>query len=109
VHSLEAVDTMLPGLGTPLPLMLEEGWPAVGRSLAELNLRGVTGATVLAITRGEQGLVVPSADERLNVGDVLALAGSHEAIRNATALLRGLTEPPTPQVEVLQQRPADEP
>jgi len=106
VHSLEAVDKLLPGLGTPLPLMLEDDSPAVGKTLAELDLRGITGATVLAITRGEQGLVVPSADERMRAGDILALAGSHEAIRAATALLRGLTEPPTPKIEPLPRRRA---
>jgi CPA2 family monovalent cation:H+ antiporter-2 len=69
--------------------------PAVDRTLAELNIRGITGATVLAITRNEHRtpgepmklVEVPSGRERLHVGDILALAGSHEAIRAARVLL----------------------
>ena len=67
-------------------MRLEARSPAVGRSLAELNLRGATGATVLAILRN-QAMLVPTAREVLEVGDVLALAGTHEAISNATMLL----------------------
>jgi len=66
---------------------MESGSPAVGKTLAELNLRGVTGATVLAVTREGGGVVVPTAQERLRAGDVLALAGSHEAIDAAKKLL----------------------
>jgi CPA2 family monovalent cation:H+ antiporter-2 len=61
---------------------------AVGQSLAELNLRGRSGATVLAISRDGESIVVPTADERLKAGDVLAITGSHDAIEAAKALLR---------------------
>jgi CPA2 family monovalent cation:H+ antiporter-2 len=84
---LGPVRKMLPGLGEPVPFQLNERSPAVGKSLAELNLRGLTGATVLAITRGEEALLIPKAKEVLQAGDVLALAGSHEAIDAARALL----------------------
>jgi CPA2 family monovalent cation:H+ antiporter-2 len=85
--SLEAARALVPGLGEPTPVRLDPDSPAVGRTLADLNLRGVTGATVLAILRGDEGAVVPSASERLCAGDVLALAGTHEAVGAATALL----------------------
>ena len=55
--------------------------------MAQLNLRGATGATVLAITRGDAGLLVPTATEILRDGDVLALAGTAEAIGHAKVLL----------------------
>lgn len=84
---LAQVHALLPGLGEPTPVRLEETSHAVGKSLAELNLRALTGASVLAITRGETGLLVPSAKEVLRSGDVLALAGSHEAVASATELL----------------------
>ncbi len=64
----------------------------MGRSLAELNLRGITGATVLAISRLPHGSIVPSAKEVLQSGDVLALAGTSEAIDAARQLL-STTEP----------------
>jgi CPA2 family monovalent cation:H+ antiporter-2 len=82
---------LLPGLGVPTLVQLEPPNAAVGRSLASLNLRGVTGATVLAITRQEQGVLLPTAKDPLRAGDVLALAGSTEAIEAARQLLRGAT------------------
>jgi len=79
-------DRLLPGLGAPLPVRLDEGSPAVGRTLSDLNLRAMTGATVLAIVRQGQGLV-PTPDDALEVGDVLALAGTHDALESARQIL----------------------
>jgi CPA2 family monovalent cation:H+ antiporter-2 len=62
----------------------------VGRTLAELNLRGLTGATVLCILRrsvsGEEQLV-PTGKDRLQAGDIVALAGPNEAVASAKSLL----------------------
>jgi len=89
----EQVQQLLPGLGEPIPLRLSENHSAVGKTLAELNLRGVTGASVLAIARGEQGVIVPMAGEILLAGDLLALAGTRDAISAARqVLLTGQTE-----------------
>jgi K+:H+ antiporter len=87
---VERARTLMPGIGPLVAVRLEAGSPAVGRTLAELNLRGLTGATVLAITRdGAAGpVIVPSAMERLHHGDTLALAGTAEAIEAATRLLQ---------------------
>jgi CPA2 family monovalent cation:H+ antiporter-2 len=87
--SLERVSEVLPGLGELEAVHLGAGHPAIGRTLADLNLRGYTGATVLAITRPEGGVLVPTAGERLREGDVLALAGSREAIDAAKSYLAG--------------------
>jgi K+:H+ antiporter len=86
--ALADVNQLLPGLGAPVALRIEERSPAVGRSLAELNLRGRSGATILAISRNNESIVVPRAEERLEAGDVVALAGSHDAIESAKELLR---------------------
>jgi CPA2 family monovalent cation:H+ antiporter-2 len=83
------VGRVLPGLGSPTRFTLAEGSPAVGRTLASLNLRGATGATVLAIARGGEGVLVPTGHEQLRVHDVLALAGTHEAVAAARGLLSG--------------------
>jgi len=83
------VGQVLPGLGSPVRFALQEGSPAVGRTLASLNLRGTTGATVLAISRGAEGVLVPTGQEALQVDDVLALAGTREAVDAARALLTG--------------------
>ncbi|MDP3910747.1 MAG: TrkA C-terminal domain-containing protein, partial [Gemmatimonadales bacterium] len=87
-QALAEVDRLLPGLGAPVAVRIESGSTGVGRSLAELNLRGRSGATVLAISRQGQSIVVPAAGERLQTGDVLALAGSAEAIETAKGLLQ---------------------
>ncbi|HEU4383617.1 MAG TPA: cation:proton antiporter [Anaeromyxobacteraceae bacterium] len=86
-HALDQVRRLLPGLGEPVVVRLQPGNGSVGRTLAELDLRGATGATVLAIARADGGVVAPGAGERLRPGDVLALAGSHEAVEAARSLL----------------------
>lgn len=88
-HALDHVQGLLPGLGAPASVRLEETSPMAGKSLAEVNLRGLTGATVLAIQRGEESVSVPTAQEVLRVGDVLALMGTCEAVDAAKALLTG--------------------
>ena len=87
-HSLVQVHTMLPGFPELVPLRLEDDSPAVGRTLAVLNLRARTGATVLAINRVDAGVVMPTAGEVLRAGDVLTLAGPLEMVEAALALLR---------------------
>jgi len=86
-NPLDQVQQLLPGLGELAAVRLDAGSPATGKTLAELNLRGLTGATVLAITREQGGVVVPTATEVLRPGDVLALAGSHAAIAAAKSIL----------------------
>lgn len=57
-----------------------------------MNLRGRTGATVLAIVREGQEVLVPRGADMVRVGDVLAIAGSAEAVRLARALIEGEAE-----------------
>ncbi len=83
------IGRVLPGLGSPVRFTLSQGSPAVGRTLASLNLRGATGATVLAIARAGEEVLVPTGHEILRVDDVLALAGTGEAVEAARALLSG--------------------
>ncbi|MEO1084532.1 MAG: cation:proton antiporter, partial [Acidobacteriota bacterium] len=51
-----------------------------GRTLRELDLRRHTGATVIAVVRGEESFANPSADQELEVGDCLVLVGGHSEI-----------------------------
>jgi K+:H+ antiporter len=85
---LPDVGGLLPGLGEPMALRLEAGDRAVGRTLAQLDLRGLTGATILALAREGNPVLLPTGHEQLRAGDVLALVGAPEAVRAATALLR---------------------
>ena len=94
--AMARVSDVLPGLGAPEPARLAPGSAAVGRTLRELDLRGVTGATVLAITRPEGGALeprLPTGREVLAAGDVLALAGTREAVDAARRLLAGGDDP----------------
>ncbi|MBX3161111.1 MAG: cation:proton antiporter [Deltaproteobacteria bacterium] len=85
---LEEARRLFPGLGGPMPVEIDAASPAIGRSLAELELRSATGATVLAVVRGGEGLAVPDAHAPLRAGDVLAIAGTPDAIAAAIGLLR---------------------
>jgi CPA2 family monovalent cation:H+ antiporter-2 len=87
VDPLEQARSLFPGLGAPVRFELPADSPAVGRSLAQLELRAATGATVLAIVRGGAGIAVPDAHDPLRAGDILAIAGTGEAIAAAIALL----------------------
>ncbi|KAB2882201.1 MAG: potassium transporter, partial [Kofleriaceae bacterium] len=76
-----------PGLGTPTAVRVATTSALAGKTLGAANLRGLTGATALAIQRGEHSIAVPSAGDTIEANDVLALAGSSDAICAATALL----------------------
>lgn len=100
-HALETVQHLLPGLGAPAPLRLHEDHHAVGKTLAELNLRGLTGASVVALVRNQVG-IVPTAREVLQTGDVLAVTGTHDAVEAGLSLLtmgKGTETPPPPRPE----------
>jgi CPA2 family monovalent cation:H+ antiporter-2 len=86
---LGEIKALLPGIPGLSPVRLNLASPAVGRSLSDVNLRALTGATVLAIHRESGGAVLPTAGEVLRAGDVLALAGTREAIDAAERLLVG--------------------
>lgn len=66
---------------------LESGHWAVNRTLGEIELRAVTGATVLAIQVGEQYVTSPMATQELAAGQVLFLMGDETDILLARALL----------------------
>lgn len=79
-------ESVLPGFSNLTTVSLGRRSRAVGQSLAQLNLRGVTGASVLAIRRQGQGLV-PSPSEQLQSGDELVLTGTQSAVDAAQSLL----------------------
>jgi CPA2 family monovalent cation:H+ antiporter-2 len=84
---LEPMRAMLPGLGDLTPVRIEPDCAGAGRTLQELNLRGATGVSVVCITRGEEGLLFPSPDSRLQAGDVVVLSGKTDAVRQARLCL----------------------
>ncbi len=73
--------------GTTDLYRVESGARAAGASLAELHLRRETGASVIAVVRGEESHTNPDANLVLEPGDCLVLVGSHLQIDNAFAFL----------------------
>lgn len=90
----EAPEALLRALemGTTDVFRLEQGSPAVGRTLQDLEFRRRTGATVLAVVRGEEGVPNPPGGMRLIAGDDLVLVGSHEEVERGFDLLAGRLE-----------------
>jgi len=70
-------------------IVLGEQAPGVGQTIAETGLRSKTGALILAVRRGESDLATPSADFRLDAGDVLVVVGQPQQIKSAYRLLTG--------------------
>ncbi|HSC29962.1 MAG TPA: NAD-binding protein, partial [Vicinamibacterales bacterium] len=67
--------------------LVEPGQWAIGRTLAEVNLRAMTGATILAIQRGASYITTLAADERISDGDTLYLIGDDSDVMLARQLL----------------------
>jgi len=86
-RALQRAYHLLPGLGEPVPVRIEGSSPVVGQRLTDLGLRGRTGATIIAISRGQEVVLVPDGHVLLQAGDVVALAGTRPAIEAARHLL----------------------
>jgi CPA2 family monovalent cation:H+ antiporter-2 len=84
---LDELRTLMPGIGEPITVAIARDSACLGRSLKEMNLRGLTGATVLAIERSPAEVVLPTAEEILRENDVLVLTGTFEAVGAARELL----------------------
>jgi len=83
-----SLSQLLPGIGEIIPISLGAESPVLGKTLAELDLRGLTGVSVIAIIReGQKGLVVPTGKERLQANDQLALVGTPEDIETSKKML----------------------
>jgi CPA2 family monovalent cation:H+ antiporter-2 len=94
------LQALLPGLGEIASHPIDAQCPSVGRSLSELDLRGRTGANVVAISREGGSVLLPEGNERLRAGDLLGITGSHAACDAARTLLRkGLPAESVQEVE----------
>jgi CPA2 family monovalent cation:H+ antiporter-2 len=75
--------------GTTAVFFLEPEHAAVGRTLEGLALRRRTGASVIAVVRGEQPIAGLPPDLALAAGDTLVLVGGHAEVRAAFEALAG--------------------
>lgn len=87
--SREVSETLLQALeaGTTELFRIVGGSLAEGATLRDLDLRNRTGASVIAVVRGETSYPNPSPTVALAEGDTLVLVGSHSQIENAFELL----------------------
>jgi CPA2 family monovalent cation:H+ antiporter-2 len=61
--------------------------PAVGKTLGELDLRGQTGATVIAVVHEGETKISPGANYKLCEDDMILLSGSSKKIERAVKIL----------------------
>lgn len=61
--------------------------PVAGKSLGDINLRGTTGATVVAVLHGSGTEINPGADHIVSPGDMLVLLGTQDQIEHAAGIL----------------------
>lgn len=85
------LDTAIAGLDRHW-YALEASSPLLGRSLAQINVRRITGATIMAIERNHQLHRYPTGDWCLEGGDRLLVVGNADAHQAFTALLKQDTQ-----------------
>ncbi|RJP73602.1 MAG: sodium:proton exchanger [Ignavibacteriales bacterium] len=85
-HPLSQIDKIL-AEGLTESYFVEESNPNLDKSIKELNIRALTGATIIAIIRNGITITNPSGKEVINSGDTLVLYGNHLSVDNAIALL----------------------
>ena len=78
---------LVPGMGNADAITLEPGSPCAGRTLREIDLRGRTGATVIAIERQTVGTIYPTGNEALAESDVVVVTGSKASVAAARSML----------------------
>lgn len=85
--TLRRVRKLFPGMGHIATFLLEPGSYGVGKTVRELNLGSLTGATILVVLRGEGNSFLPTGKDILQAGDSLTLAGTPEAVEAAKEIL----------------------
>jgi CPA2 family monovalent cation:H+ antiporter-2 len=68
---------------------LEEASPLTGMTLAEADIRNLTGVTVMAIQKGDDTHYYPNGKTGLNVKDKLLVMGENEELSAFRDLMRG--------------------
>jgi len=69
-------------------ITLNENSPVVGKNLGELDVRSLSGATVIAVISDGQTKISPGANYKLREGDTLVLLGSPAKINRAVTLIQ---------------------
>lgn len=65
------------------------GSPYAGRPLGSTRARTRTGASIVAIVRGDDVIASPTPDQMLQAGDVLVVIGTREGIAGVEQIIQG--------------------
>jgi TrkA domain protein len=63
--------------------------PYVGKTLADAQIRSRTGASVVAVIRGDEVVPSPAPDFRFRIGDKVVVVGTEEGAHEAATILGG--------------------
>jgi CPA2 family monovalent cation:H+ antiporter-2 len=79
--------------------VVKGSWPA-GKTLRTIDLRKKTGATMIAVVRGEESFASPGAEFAIEAGDTLVLVANHRDMNRAFRFLTsGEPEEPVSEAE----------
>jgi TrkA domain protein len=70
-------------------LPIEAGSPYAGRTLGDTQARTRTGASVVAVLRGERMIASPGPDFKFEPGDVVVVVGTPDGIEAVARILEG--------------------
>lgn len=85
-QSLSHIDKIL-AEGLTETYFVEDSNEQAGKTLRQLNIRALTGATIIAIMRSGKTYANPPGTEQLKSGDTLVIYGTHMAVDKAIRLL----------------------
>lgn len=78
----------VPGLAAG-QVEVRAGSPFDGRPLGDTRARTRTGASIVAMVRGEEVIASPTPQSFLLGGDILVVIGTHEGIEGVERIIRG--------------------
>ena len=86
--SAERISDLL-SAGTTESYYVTKGSWLTGQTLGDVDLRSRTGATVIAVVRGEKSFSSPGAEFSIEAGDTLVLVANHRDMNQALGFLAG--------------------
>jgi TrkA domain protein len=78
----------IPGLGAG-QVPVTGSSPYAGRPLGDTRARTLTGASIVALVRGDTVVASPRPDDILRSGDILVVIGTHEGISGVQEIISG--------------------
>lgn len=91
-QTLDQLDQILAATTTE-SFMVPKSSPAAGRSIRELQLRKMTGVTIIAVVRNGKPTTNPPPDLVIEAGDILVMVGNHAQLDQAQVRLGVASDP----------------